>query len=313
MQQSFSAFHFRDKVTRTRKFLAEMEKVIPWNLVLALAQDWKTAEVGRKGFSSEIMLRMWFLQNWYGLSDEEVEDRLYESMSFQQFLKIDLGSPIPDATTLCRFREWMNEHGVQKKLFENVNDFLDQKGLFVKKGTMEDATIISAPKNRKNEKKRFHDEDASNTRKNAQWYRGYKLHTGVDIGSKLIRKAKTTTAKVNDSTCFEDLLSGDERAVFADKGYYQEERKWRLRKQGIFCGILDRTHRGKKLSSHQLKRNRKLSKIRAFVEHPFNIIKHRFKYAKTRYVGLMKNSAHMFGICMLHNLYVVRKKPCFTG
>lgn len=308
MQQSFSAFHFREKVTRTQRFLREMEKIIPWNILIPLVQSWKVSEVGRKGFDPETLLRMWLLQNWYGLSDEEVEDRLYETLSFQEFLKIDLGSPIPDATTLCRFRDFLNEKKIQEKLFQEVNRFLDHKGLLVKKGTLEDATIIESPKNRDNQKKGLFDDDASSTKKNNRWYRGYKLHTGTDLGSQLIRKVKVTTAKVHDGKCFDDLLSGDEKAVFADKAYYSQERKSTLRKQNIFCGILDRAHRGTPLSSAQKKRNRKFSRVRGFVEHPYSVIKNRLKYAKTRYVGLLKNTAHMFGICMLYNLITVRRK-----
>jgi IS5 family transposase len=308
MQPSFAAFHFREKITRTQKFLRDMEQIIPWKILVSLVQNWKTSEVGRRGFEPETLLRMWLLQNWYGLSDEEVEDRLYETLSFQEFLKIDLGSPIPDATTLCRFRTWTANEHIQEKLFEEVNGFLNARGLFVKKGTLEDATIIESPKNKDNQSKDFLDNDAGHTKKAGRWYRGYKLHTGTDLGSNLIRKLKVTSARVHDSTCFHDLLSGDEKAIFADKAYYSEERKYILRRQNVFCGILDRAHRGKRLSSSQKKRNRKLSSIRAFVEHPYAVIKHRLKYMKTRYRGLLKNTAHMFGICMLYNLVTVRRK-----
>ena len=162
---------------------------------------------------------------------------------------------------------------------------------------------------RKNKEKKWLDKDASSTKKNNQWYRGYKLHTGIDVDSKVIRKAEITTAKVSDHDCFDALLSGDEKAVFADKGYYKKERKKELRKQGIFCGILDKASRNKKLSSSQNKRNKKLSSVRAFGEHQFNVIKNRFHHKKVRYVGLLKNTAHMMGLCFLHNLTITRKHP----
>jgi len=307
MQSSFSALLFREKVTRTQKFLTEMEQILPWSILLAPLQEWKTSETGRKGFPPETMLRMWLLQNWYGLSDELTEERIYESMSFQQFLKLDLGHPIPDATTLCLFRQWMVAHGVQERLFQAVNALLEERGILVKKGTIEDATVIETAKSRKNEKKSYHDQEAGTTKKGNRWYRGYKLHTGVDHSSRIIHTAIITPANVADGTQFEQLLHGSEQAVFADKAYYGEERKWRLRQQGIFCGILDRRHRGKALTRRQQERNRRKSRVRSFVEHPYHIIKNRFHVLKTRYVGLTKNTAYFLGLCMLANLCVARR------
>lgn len=309
MQSSFSALFFREKITRTRAFLAEMEQVLPWKILTAQLKDWKTAEIGRKGFSPETMLRMWLLQNWYGLSDECVEERVYESMSFQHFLGIDLGHPIPDATTLCLFRQWMTEHGVQGALFQKVNAFLEERGLLVKQGTIEDATIVPTPTSRKNAKQAFHDGEAGTTKKGNTWHRGYKLHTGTDTHSKIIHTLTVTPANIHDGTQFEKLLHGKEEAVFADKAYYSEERKSSLRKRGIFCGILDKQHgRGHPLSLRQQERNRRKSRVRSFVEHPYNVIKNRFHLFKTRYVGLAKNTAFLFGLCMLANLYTVRKR-----
>lgn len=307
MQSSFSAMFFREKVTRTQKFLTEMEAIIPWKIFREILRDWKTAEVGRKGFAPETMLRMWLLQNWYGLSDELTEERIYDSFSFQRFLKIDLESPIPDATTLCRFREWMVARGIQEKLFSVVNRFLEEHGLLVKKGTMEDATVIETATSRKNEKGSYHDDEAGTTKKGNQWYRGYKLHTGTDTHSRIIHSVTVTPANRSDGSQFDALLHGKEQAVFADKAYYSEERKSMLRKSGKFCGILDRAHLGKPLTNRQQQRNRKKSRVRSFVEHPYNIIKNRFHVLKTRYVGLVKNTAFFLGLCMLSNLYTVRR------
>lgn len=307
-QSSLAAFHFREKVTRTQKFLQEMEGVLPWRIFREILRDWKTADVGRKGFPPEMMLRMWLLQNWYGLSDEETEERIYEGLSFQLFLGIDYGHPIPDATTLCRFREWMVTRGIQEKLFTVVNEFLAEKGLLVKKGTMEDATVIQTATSRKNEKKAYNDDEAGTTKKGNRWYRGYKLHTGTDTHSRIIHTVTVTPANRHDGSQFDHLLHGKEQAVFADKAYYSEERKCFLRRQGIFCGILDKSHgRGKPLTHRQEERNRKKSRVRSFVEHPYNIIKNKFHVTKTRYIGLTKNTAYFLGLCMLSNLYVVRR------
>lgn len=308
-QSSFSAFHFREKETRSWKFLQEMEKVLPWGRFVNHVKKWKREEVkaGRKGFSPETLLRMWLLQQWYGMSDEETEDRIYDQYSFQMFLGIDVGQAIPDSTTLCRFREWLMKNQVQSKLLKEVNGFLEEKGLLLKKGTIADATIIRASSSTKNaEKKR--DPDASSTKKGNQYYFGYKLHTGVDAGTRIVRKAKVTGANTHDSAVFEDLLSGDERFAGGDKGYFQRARKVELRKRGIFCGILDRSVKGKKLSGKQQKRNKKLSGVRASVEHPFHVMKNIFGWAKTRYKGISKNTEHFIGLCALQNLYVSRKK-----
>lgn len=313
MQHSLTALYFKNKTTRSKKFLTEMEAAIPWAAFLKYLKQWKTAETGRKGYSAETMLRIWFLQNFYGLSDEQTEDELYDKLSFQEFLKLDLGQPIPDATTLCRFRDWLTQNRIQEKLFRKLNKLLDKKGLILKKGVIEDATIVEAPKNKSNTEKKWMDEEASSTKKGNRWYRGYKLHTGVDAGSNFIRKAITTTAKCSDISCFRKLLSGDEQAVFADKGYYNKEHKRMLRQQGIFCGILDKASRHRKLSNSQQKRNKKLSSVRAFGEHQFNIIKNRFNCHKVRYVGLAKNTAHLTGLCLLHNLVILKRKYCLAG
>lgn len=307
-QSSLAAFHFREKITRMEKFLTEMDTVLPWRLLREILRNWKTAEVGRKGFAPECMARMWLLQNWYGLSDEETEDSCYDRLSFQRFLGIDVGCPIPDATTLCRFREWMVERGIQEKLFAVVNQHLEEKGLLLRKGTIEDATIIATATSRKNEKKSYHDDEAGTTKKGNRWYRGYKLHTGTDTHSRIIHTVTVTPANKNDGSQFDALLHGKEQAVFADKAYYSEERKSLLRKQNIFCGILDKCHGpGKPLTHRQEQRNRKKSRVRSFVEHPYNIIKNRFHVLKTRYRGLTKNTAYFLGFCMLSNVYIARR------
>lgn len=185
---------------------------------------------------------------------------------------------------------------------------MDEKGYFLKKGTLIDATIIEAPKNKSNSKKEWIDKDASSTKKGSIWYRGYKAHAGLDFGSNLIADIITTTAKVGDSCVFDLLVPEYSRAVIADKGYYNQERKRDLRSRGVFCGILDKAAAKKKLSNSQKKRNKKLSSSRAFVEHPFNVIKNWFGFKKTRFVGILKNTAQMFMLASLYNIHYVRRK-----
>ncbi len=213
----------------------------------------------------------------------------------------------PDETSLCKFRAWMTKNNKQEKLFQIVNCYLNDKGCFVKKGSLVDATIIDAPKNKSNSEKKWMDEDASSTKKGSTWYRGYKAHMATDFGSNLITDIMTTTAKVADTKVFDLLIPDDIKAVLADKGYYSKERKAELRSRGIFCDILDKAARGKKLSNSQTKRNKKLSSAKAYVEHPFNAIKNWFGFKKTRFVGIVKNTAQMFMMATLYNLHKIRK------
>jgi IS5 family transposase len=296
-----------EKPTKAAKFLQEIDQSVPWYRINKLLKSWKEADTGRKGFSPETMFRMSLLKDFYGLSDAETEEQIHDRLSFRKFMKIGLDEPIPDETTLCKFRSWLTEHNKQEELFRIVNRYLDEKGHFIKKGVLVDATIIDAPMNKSNDKKEWIDKDATSTKKGSKWFRGYKAHIGTDQGSNLIVEVITTTAKVSDTVCFDALVPEYATAVLGDKGYFSKERKKALRERGVFCGILDKPGPGKKLSNKQIKRNKKLSAARAFVEHPFNIIKNRFKFKKTRYVGIIKNTAQIYILAALHNLYKVRK------
>lgn len=293
--------------TKASKFLEEIDKVIPWYRINKVLKDWKQSDIGRAGYSPERMFRMSLLKDFYGLSDFETEEQINDRISFRKFMQLGDNESAPDETSLCKFRAWMTENNKQEKLFVIVNRYLNDKGCFVKKGTLVDATIVQAPMNKSNDEKKWIDEDASSTKKGSTWYRGYKAHIAVDQGSNLIDHIITTTARVSDSVVFDLLVPDDATAVLADKGYYSQERKRELRQKGIFCGILDKASRGKKLSISQQKRNKKLSPARAFVEHPFNAIKNWFKFKKTRYVGILKNTAQMFMLATLHNLHRIRK------
>ncbi len=293
--------------TRAAKFLEEIDKAIPWYRINKVLKDWKSSDIGRTGYTPERMFRMSLLKDFYGLSDAETEEQINDRISFRKFMQLGDDESSPDETSLCKFRAWMTLNDKQEKLFIIVNRYLNDKGCFVKKGSLIDASIIQAPMNKSNDKKEWIDKDASSTKKGATWYRGYKLHMGLDWGSNLITDIITTTAKVADTIVFDLLLPAYAKAVLADKGYYSKERKRELRAKDIFCGILDKAAKGRKLSKSQAKRNKKLSSVRAFVEHPFNAIKNWFKFRKTRYVGIIKNTAQAFMLATLYNLHKVRK------
>lgn len=176
----------------------------------------------------------------------------------------------------------------------------------IKNGTIVDATIIAAPSSTKNEDKK-RDEEMSSTKKGDKWHFGMKAHIGVDSKTGIVHTLGTTTAKVHDSCVMEELLHGEEKAVLGDKGYANDEAKREARAKGIFWGILDKAKRNKPLSSGQHKRNKKLSSIRAIVEHPFQVIKCQWKYTKVRYKGLLKNSLQIYTLFALYNLFKMRR------
>ena len=210
-----------------------------------------------------------------------------------------------DETTICKFRHFLETHGLTEKMFGIVRTILEEKGYMVKDGTCVDATIIRAASSTKNQKKQ-RDPEMSSTKKGANYTFGMKAHIGSDAKSKLIHSVKTTTAKTHDSEVFDELLHGKEQAVFADKAYVNKEKKKAWRQEGKYWGVQEKATRGKQLSSSQKKKNKKHSSVRAGVEHPFHTIKCLWGFRKTRYRGLKKNTVQIFSLCFLANLYRVR-------
>lgn len=254
-----------------------------------------------------LMLKIYFLQQWYALSDPSAEEAIYDRNSFQKFLDIDLLSHrVPDETTILNFRHLLEEHKLQERFFAAVNEVLEKKGLLMKEGTIVDATIIAAPSSTKN-KGQKRDPEMSSTKKGNQWYFGMKAHIGVDAKSGLVHHIDTTAAKTGDRISFPKLLHGEERALFGDKAYGKQEDKRTARANGILWAISDRGVPNHPLSSSQRKRNRKFSSVRAKVEHPFQVIKCQWGFAKVRYKGLFKNTMQLFTLFSLVNLFRVRK------
>lgn len=313
-QNSFLALVQQQKRLRKEKFLEEMEKVIPWEeFCEAITPYYMEKTMGRKKMEMTMMLKIYFLQQWYNLSDPAAEEEIYDRNSFQKFLGIDLLSQkAPDETTILNFRHLLEEHELQKRFFEAVKERLERAGLLMKEGTIVDATIISAPSSTKNQKKE-RDPEMHQIKKGNQWYFGMKGHIGVDAQSGLVHHIQTTSANVSDNTMMEQLLHGDERALFGDKGYADKKVKRRARNGEFFYGILDKGSPRRKISSSQRKRNRKLSSVRSKVEHPFQVIKCQWLYTKVRYKGLFKNTMQLFSLFALVNLFRVRKTFLFPA
>lgn len=259
------------------------------------------------------MLKIYFLQQWYALSDPGCEEAIYDRNSFQKFLQIDLlADVVPDETTILNFRHFLEKYELQKKFFTIVKDIMEDKGFILKKGTTVDATIITAPSSTKNKDKK-RDSDMSSTQKHGKWYFGMKAHIGTDTDTGVIHSLETTSAKVHDKAKFDDLMHGKELAKFGDKGYYDEDLKKKARASGIFWGILDKGKRNHPLSASQKKANRKLSLVRSKVEFPFQVIKCQWNYTQARYKGLVKNTLNLFTLFSLTNLYMTRKKLLLLG
>lgn len=310
-QNSFLALAQQKKL-RCERFLEEMGKIIPWGKFSDAVQPfYMEKETGRKRMELILMLKIYFLQQWYALSDPAAEEAIYDRNSFQKFLELDLLSHrVPDETTILNFRHLLEEHKLQERFFAAVNELLESKGLLMREGTIVDATIIAAPSSTKN-KEQKRDPEMSSTKKGNQWYFGMKAHIGVDAKSGLVHSIDTTAAKTNDRVPFPKLLHGDEKALFGDKAYGKQEDKRMARANGILWAISDRGVQNHPLSSSQRKRNRKFSSVRAKVEHPFQVIKCQWGFAKVRYRGLFKNTMQLFALFSLANLFRIRKTLLF--
>ena len=315
-QQTFASLTYRDKKKQTKreKFLQEMDIVVPWDRLLKqIEPHYSQAPQGRKRMALEVMLRIYFLQQWYALSDPAAEEALYDIESMRRFAGLELGDDaIPDETTILNFRHLLEAHALTGVLFEEVKVFLEEKKLLLASGSILDATIIHAPSSTKNQDRK-RDPEMSSTKKGNNWYFGMKAHISVDARSGLVHTIGATTARVHDSSVTGDLIRQDDEAVFADKGYFSDNYKRKARAAGIYWGVLDKAKPHKALSASQKKRNKKLSSIRAKVEHPFRILKCQFGYRKTRYRGIQKNGAQLFTLMALANLYQVRRKLLAEG
>ena len=296
------------KTTRRAPFLAEMERIVPWSALCELVEPfYPKPGNGRPPVGVERMLCISFLQHWFNLSDPVVEEALYDSQAMRRFVGIDLGrEPVPDETTVCRFRHLLEEHDLGRRLFDEVHRHLAAKGLKVATGTIVDATIINAPCSTKNADK-ARDPEMHQTKKGNQWYFGMKAHFGVDSRTKLIHAAVVTPANVADSTVLADLLHGRETRVWGDQAYRGQKAVIRQKaaKARDFTNRRYR-HRGV-VNEVERAKNRTKSKVRARVEHSIGVIKRVFGFAKVRYRGLKKNTHRLLVTCALANLFMARR------
>ncbi len=301
----------KNKTTRRERFLAEMERVVPWAALLeALAPHYFPDAAGRRGrppVGLERMLRMYFVQQWYALADEATEDALYDSRALSAFVGIDLArESVPDATTLLKFRRLLEKQGLAETIFDTVNAGLRERGLLLNKGTVADATILAAPPSTKN-KEKARDPEMHQTCKGNQWHFGMKAHIGVDADSGLVHTVTATAANVADIARLGEVLHGDEEVVFADAGYTGAEKREELKERRVKWHIAMKRGKLKAMAEGPLKEltvraERLKAQIRARVEHPFHTVKNLFGYRKVRYKGLAKNLAQLHTLFALANL-----------
>ncbi len=302
------AFEHKKRLTRRERFLQEMDRVVPWGRLLRLIErHYPRAGNGRAPMPLETMLRIYFLQQWFNLFDPAAEDSLYDIESMRRFCGIELGdNAVPDETTILNFRRLLERHQLTEAIFKSVNKLLSDQHLLLKSGTLVDATIISAPSSTKNEG-RERDPEMSQTRKGNQWYFGMKVHVGTDRRG-VVHTVTTTTAKEADITQLPELLHGQEKTAHGDRGYYSRDAVDYLRQRGIRSRLQKRAAASRPLTETERKRNQRWSSARAFVEHPFHVIKRLWGFVKVRYRGLAKNTARVFALLALANLYRVRHR-----
>jgi len=311
-QQTFAgeAWKRKGKVTRRERFLSEMDAVIPWDRLLELIRPhyYASSGQGRKPHDLEPLLRIYFLQQWFDLSDPAAEDAIYDSESMRRFARVELGEDkVPDESTILRFRHLLEREGLTEGIFEVVKDLLAEKRLTLRSGTIVDATIIAAPSSTKNETK-SRDPEMKQTKKGNQWHFGMKLHIGTDRRG-LVHSLTATHAAASDISQLEDLLHGEETTLWGDQAYWKEADRQAFEEAGVRYRVNRRAPGGNKNQTEYWKRiNRTRSRTRARGEHPFRVVKQLWGFTKTRYRGIAKNLARAQTMFALANLYAVRHR-----
>lgn len=288
--------------------LERIDDLLDWERIGELVADVHAAPEGRPGYPPLTMVKIALLQQWYQASDPAIEEALRDRISFRRFAGLGWTDDTPDHSTISRFRKALTERGLAERLFSEVNSQLDEQRLVLKQGTLMDATIVKAQARRPGTSegpgaRSTTDPDAVWTRKGRSARFGYKAHLGVDGKSGLIRKAALTGANVNESEVADQLVSGDEAAVYADKAYESKVRRALLRECGIKDRIMHRSHKNQRALPHwQARRNALIARARAPVEKVFGTLKRSYGYRQVRYMGIERNATELWFKCMAYNL-----------
>jgi transposase, IS5 family len=311
---SQGSFERYTKKTRREKFLEEMERVMPWSELEGLIEPHYPREGnGRPPVGMGIMLRVYFLQHWFNLSDPAAEEALYDSPALRRFAGIDLGrAPAPDETTILNFRHLLEAHDLCGAMLDAVNVYLESQGIRVGTGTIVDASIIHAPSSTKNQSG-TRDPEMHQTKKGNQWYFGMKAHIGVDSKEGHVHSLCSTAASVADKHMLADLLHGEERKVWGDGAYQGQGEVIREVAPKAQDMTSRRTRYNDGIDEVQRSKNRTKARVRAKVEHPFRILKRVFGFTTVRFRGLKKNHDHLCAAFALVNVYLHRKRLAPLG
>ena len=316
-QQTLAAqtgFEKYGRKSKRERFLDEMEQIVPWVELQALVEPhYPKGENGRPPVGLDIMLRVYFLQQWFNLSDPGAEEALYESPALRRFAGVDLGrAPAPDESTILQFRHLLEKHDLGGAMLATVNEYLESRGIRISRGTIVDASILHAPSSTKN-RSGERDPEMHQTRKGKQWYFGLKAHVGVDSKEGHVHSLCTSAASVADNHMLPDLLHGEERKVWGDGAYQGQGEAIRQAAPQAQDMTSRRVQYKNFVDELQKAKNRVKARVRAKVEHPFRILKRIFGFEKVRYRGLKKNHERLCACFALVNLYLHRKRLAIIG
>ena len=318
MKQATLSLDLSVKKTRKQVFLDQMDQVVPWAALVGLiAPYYPEGKTGRPPFSLMTMLRIHFMQQWFTLSDPAMEEAFFDTPLYREFAQLEEFARLPDESTIVRFRHRLEKHKLAEQILSVVNELLTKKGLLLKAGTAVDASLIAAPTSTKNKDKE-RDPEMDSSKKANQWYFGMKAHIGVDAESGLVHTVRGTSGNVSDIAEANSLLHGRESVAFGDAGYQGVEKRLDA-KADLTWHVAMRPGKRKALNikneadamTHKAEKLK--AAIRAKVEHPFRVVKRQFGYVKVRYCGLKKNTAQLFTLFALSNLWMVRGKLMGAG
>jgi IS5 family transposase len=322
-QPSFTDIEYgnRRRVSRRERFLQMMDATIPWAVWVALIEPYYYTDApgkrGRKAKPIEMMLRMYLLQAWFSLSDEGVEEAIYDSYAMRRFMGLDFAvEQVPDATTLLGFRHLLEEHQLGERLFEAQSEIFEKEGWIMRGGSIIDATIIAAPSSTKNATG-TRDPEMHQTKKGNQWYFGMKGHIGVDAGTGYVHTVTATPANVHDLDEAAHLVRTDDEVVYTDSGYRGAQNRPEIteneHKSKIEWRVAARKTQLKTMHSHDRATETRKASVRAKVEHPFLIVKRDFGFTKTRYRGIAKNLNHLHMLFASANWLMRARAVALTG
>jgi IS5 family transposase len=323
-QPSFTDLEYgnRRRVSRRERFLESMDETIPWDVWVGLIEpfyyaDKRGGKKGRKPKPLQTMLRMYLLQVWFSLSDEGVEDAIYDSYAMRKFMRLDFAvEQVPDATTLLHFRDLIEKHGLGEKLLAVQTAMFDEQGWIMRGGSIVDATIIAAPSSTKNATGE-RDPEMHQTKKGNQWYFGMKARIGVDAGTGYIHSVTATASNMHDLDEVTNLVRSDDEVVYVDAGYQGVDKRTEVTEDehlsSVRWRVAPRKGTLKAMPAHDRVEACQQASVRAKVEHPFLIVKRDFGFAKTRYRGMAKNLNHLHMLFASANWLMRARAVALTG